>query len=120
MIYLLNLDIYYFQIVFKGRYYNWLLGRPLFKKYPMIFDQNKKIFGFYSKTGEEKDDGEFNNAWIIVIILIIILIGIIIFGIVFYIKYISNKRKQKANELIDDNYDYEPASESNKKTDIIN
>ena len=75
-----NKDIYYFQIVFKGRYYNWLLGRPLFKKYPMIFDQNKKIFGFYSKTGEEKDDGEFNNAWIIVIILIIILIGIIIFG----------------------------------------
>ena len=115
-----NKDIYYFQIVFKGGYYNWLLGRPLFKKYPMIFDQNKKIFGFYSKTGEEKDKGESNKAWIIVIILIIILICIIIFGIVFYIRNISNKRKQKANELIDDNYDYEPASENNKKTDIIN
>ena len=116
----INKDIYYFQIVFKGRYYNWLLGRPLFKKYPMIFDQNKKIFGFYLKTREEKDEEKFNKAWIIVIFLIIILIGIIGFGIVLYIKYISNKRKQKANELIDDNYDYEPSSESNKKTDIIN
>lgn len=110
-----NKDIYYFQIVFKSGYYNWLLGRPLFKKYPMIFDQNKKIFGFYSNTGsgEEKSDGKFHKAWLIVILLSIILICIIIFGIVFYIKYVINKRKQKANELIDDNYDYEPSADIN-------
>ena len=112
-----NKNIYYFQIVFKSGYDDWLLGRPFFKKYPMIFDQNKKIFGFYLK---DKNDGNFNKAWIIVILLSIFLIGIIIFGIVFYIKYISNKRKQKANELIDDNYDYDPTFESSKKTDIIN
>ena len=108
-----NKDTYYFQIVFKFGYYNWLLGRPLFKKYPMVFDQNKKIFGFYSKAGEEKEDKKFNKAWLVVILLSIFLIGIIIFGTVFYIKYISNKRKQKANELIDDNFDYSPDSDIN-------
>ena len=50
-----NDDTYYFQIVFKSGYYNWLLGRPLFKKYHMVFEQKKKIFGFYKEDTMKKE-----------------------------------------------------------------
>lgn len=109
-------DIYYFQIIFQSGYYNWLLGRPLFKKYQMVFEQKKKIFGFY-KSLDEKENKNFPLAWVIVIILIILLICIITVSIVCYIKLFLKQRKKKANELIDDNFEYEPNSESTKNTE---
>ena len=111
-----NEDYYYFQIVFQSGYYNWLLGRPLFKKYPMVFEQNKKIFGFY-KSNNEEENKKISLAWVLVIILIILLICIITVGIVVYIKLISNKRKKKANELIDDNFEYQSKTESTRQSE---
>lgn len=112
-------DIYYFQIVFQIGYYNWVFGRPLFKKYPTVLDQDKKIFGFYTETGDYSNNNNNTNingkkinyiSWILVAILSI---GLIIFGIIFYYKLSNIKRKRKANEL-DDDFDYEPASDNNK------
>ena len=40
---------YYFLIVFKNFKYKWIFGELFFKKYQVIFDKNKKIFGFYTK-----------------------------------------------------------------------
>ena len=109
-----NEDRYYFQIVFKSGYYQWTLGRPMFKKYPMVFDQNKKIFGFYeNKKENESDDNKLSLAWILVIILIVILSCIIAFGVICYFKIKSEKRKKRAAELIDDNYEYKPAQDNN-------
>ncbi len=101
-------NLYYFQIVFKDGFDNWKLGRPLFKKYPTIFDQDKKIFGFYKEKGEyniEENDtngGGLSLAWIMVIILAICLI-VLGFAFVKVLPYI--KRNKRANEL-DDEYDY--------------
>ena len=69
-----NDDIYYFQIIFQYRYYKWLFGRPLFKKYSMVFDQDKKLFGFYTQTGEySNNENKPKKEFFFVFILIIIL-----------------------------------------------
>ena len=121
-------DFYYFQIVFMPGNYKWLFGRPVFKKYPVVFDQDKRIIGFYTQTGEyevqnigDKNDEKtsFPISWILVILLSIILI---ILGITFYLKLPYLKRKKKANEL-DDDFDYQPASENkneNEKNKLFN
>ena len=109
-----NDDTYYFQIVFKSGYYNWLLGRPLFKKYHMVFEQKKKIFGFYKEDTTKKENKKFPLAWLLVIFLVILLICITSIGVVLYIKLILSKRKKKANELIDDNYEYDNNKDSDK------
>ena len=109
-----NTNLYYFQIIFEENFYSWKLGRPLFKKYPAIFDQDKRIFGFYKETGnytvEEKNDtkkeeereGGLSLAWVMVIILSICLIGL---GFAFYKVLPYIKKKKRANEL-DDDYEY--------------
>ena len=123
-------DFYYFQIVFMPGNYRWLFGRPVFKKYPVVFDQDKRIIGFYTETGEyevqnngdkKEEKSNFPISWVLVILLSII---IIILGIAFYLKFPYLKRKKKANEL-DDDFDYQPASESkneneNEKNKLFN
>ena len=121
-----NNDIYYFQIVFDMGSFKWVFGRPLFKKYPTVLDQDKKIFGFYLETGEydvsSTNQNQIHNkininfSWVLVIVLSICLI---VFGIIFYFKFSNFKRKKKANEL-DDDFDYEPASDNNVKNEDNN
>ena len=38
-----NNNLFCFQIIFGREYSTWILGKPLFKKYNMVFDQEKKI-----------------------------------------------------------------------------
>ena len=111
-----NNDLYYFQIIFVDNSYKWIFGRPLFKKYRTVFDQDAKIIGFYTEEGEYKDDiknnDEKNNSSIVLILICILFIlfcCIILLGILFY-KYKNKNRKKKANEL-EDNYDYSPSIE---------
>ena len=76
----------------------WIFGEPFFKKYQIIFDEEKGIIGFYTS----KKKKTFNKSiiyFIVLFIIIFILIGIII-------KMIINKpRKLRANEL-EDQYEY--------------
>ena len=116
-------SLYYFQIIFKNSSNRWVLGRPLFKKYPTVFDQDKKMFGFYLQTGEyEVSDGKNENnlnipwSWILVIVLSII---VIVLGIILYITIPMIKRKKKANEL-DEDFVYEPQNDKNENNKIIN
>jgi hypothetical protein len=109
-----NDDYYYFQIVFQSDYYNWLFGRPLFKKYPMVFNQNAKIFGFYTQTTEnninsEEKNEKSNSSFVSLIIIIVILAICLILLIIAFILYALKKRSRKAYELNDD-YDYNSAS----------
>ena len=128
-------DLYYFQIIFVDNSYKWIFGRPLFKKYRTIFNQDKKIIGFYTETGDYKSEDNKNNSgeknenntislsWILVFILIFLLIFFIIIGILFYNKY-KGSRKKKANELDDDNFDYtstpEVTKDKNQNSSLIN
>ena len=102
-------NYYYFQIIFQENYYdNLKLGLPIFKKYPIIFDQESRTFGFYSETGEYRTPKEKSKkiklalSWILVIILSICLIAL---GIAFFKMLPKIMRKKKANEL-DDDYEY--------------
>ena len=101
-------DRYYFLIIFKGMN-GWVFGKPLFKKYPTIFDQDKKLFGFYIQTGEykvkeETKNSDFNYSLFIIIILAIL---VVVLGALLYkFAWKILPRKKKANELLDDNFEY--------------
>jgi hypothetical protein len=103
---------YKYFLVIENQFFNdnWYLGKPFFKKYPMVFDSDNKIIGLYTKTIENNNSNETDNStsstlvYIIVIIgLVIIVIGLIILLINCYMKL---PRKMRPNELSDDNYDY--------------
>ena len=96
-----NNKIYFLIIFNKYNRDNWILGEIFFKKYQFIFEQDKKIIGFYYK---KKDKNSFFNFNIILNLILIVII--IIFIVIFIYKYLNNnKRKFHANEL-NENYEY--------------
>ena len=111
-------NVIYFLVGFKyennniSDIQNWIMGQPFFSKNILVFDQNNKIIGFYTKTKRP-----FSLTFIILILIIIILILIIISLIFYFYRYIRSHRKIRANEL-DDNYDYFPQNEN--KEGLIN
>ena len=117
-----NPNIYYFQMIFSKTSNRWVLGRPLFKKYPTIFDQDKKIIGFYLHTNDYSSNENINNEekginWSLIIIIFLVIV-IIVLGIILYKVIPLIKRKKKANEL-DEDFDYESHNE-NKDNDNDN
>ena len=117
-------DLYYFQIVFdsNGLYNDWILGKPLFKKYQMVFNQDRKTYGFYVQPFNKlnKNNNIENNnketslkiSWGIVFFLIIISLGLL-YAIHKLIARLP--RKLKANEL-EENFSYE--SNNSKYSEI--
>ena len=114
-----NSNIYYFQIIFTENE-DWIFGKPLFKKYRLIFDQYNKMYGIYYNI-ENKIEIKENNFNIIIIYWIIIIILILCLLIESYFlikKLIIQKRSKRANELKDE-YDYNsPINSSVNKNDI--
>ena len=101
------------------------MGKPLFKKYTTVFDQDKKTIGFYTESKEynisnndtDKQNENQNNplkSWfyLIIIFAAIFLVFSIVLTVLFCKKYPFGKRKIKANEL-DDEYDYRSKKEKN-------
>ena len=117
-------DLYYFQIVFdsNGLYNDWILGKPLFKKYQMVFDQDRKTYGFYvqpfnklnknNNIENNKNETSLKISWGIVFFLIIISLGLL-YAIHKLIARLP--RKLKANEL-EENFSYE--SNNSKYSEI--
>ena len=85
----------------------WILGKLFMKKYQLFFDLDKKIIGLYKNNNYKKDSKKkFNIIYIFVIILVLVVIGL-----TFVIVYLLKKnRKNRANELTDENFDYIPSS----------
>ena len=117
-------DKYYFQIIFNtdGLFHNWVFGKPLFKKYQMVFDQDKKTYGFYLENNFNIINTLPNNiantstkiSWILVVFLLIVSLGLL---------YALHKllpkipRKLKANEL-EENFRYEASNNKSKYSEI--
>ena len=117
-------DKYYFQIIFNtdGLFHNWVFGKPLFKKYQMVFDQDKKTYGFYLENSFNIINTLPNNiantstkiSWILVVFLLIVSLGLL---------YALHKllpkipRKLKANEL-EENFSYEASNTKSKYSEI--
>ena len=102
---------YIFSIVFSTNQINkdshWILGKPFMKKYQLVYDLDRKIIGLY-KNNNKKKKSIINPNTIIYTIILSVLVLIII-GLGFYIFYLFKKpRKNKAFELDDENYEYNP------------
>ena len=101
-----------------------LFGEKFMKKYNFIFRIDQKSIGFIPQINKKKksdkekkqeiidNKNKFQIIWII--ILSALLVGIIL-GILVGKKIWDNKRKKRANELVDEDYEYE-----SKKEEIIN
>ena len=90
---------------------DFILGKPVFKKYPLVFDfvrRSEKI-GFYNNLSFKKKGDNINNinnegkGSSKKLTIILIIIGIIIIGLLIFItnRYCQRPRKQKVNELIE-------------------
>ena len=90
----------YFNKLDKNQFKFWILGKPFIKKYQFIFEQEKRLVGFYQII--ENPISYFNLQVTLICILssIIIILWILVFR---FFKY--KIRKKRINE-IDDIYDY--------------
>ena len=122
----------YFLIIHKVYYVNyWSLGNIFLKKYPFLFDCDKKTISYiniYNSTNITKlkesnieNNIENNKKWFETLLsfckYISIFVGIII-GILIGKKIWDKNRKKRANELIDD-YQYESSENDNKNNKLI-
>ena len=96
-------DSYIFLMTFDSKIpYKLCLGVPFLKKYQFVFDQDKKVIGYFKNLQED-------NVFPISYVLIIILGIILLFLCVIYFKIIHrNNRKIRYNE-IEENFDYIPS-----------
>ena len=130
-------DKYYFLVVFKKNKNSnekemWDLGEPFYKKYTFSINKDANTIGFYIGKGKIQNQNDTNindnknenkikdkNSKLYKIIKYSI--EIIVINILLYIAYyigvtVRERRKKRANELKDDNYEYFP--EKNKNKDI--
>lgn len=119
-----NDDLYYFQIIFK-KTEDWIFGKPLFKKYRLVFDQNNKMYGIYSNIlkgieEEEENKSSFNKE--IIFWIVIISLGIIVFVESYCLikkKCLLQSRNKRPNELKDE-YDYNNPLNSGENKNSLN
>ena len=117
---------YYFYIVFENLGTNiWRIGKPFILKYNFVYNGKSKTLGFYQKKNDSKFEKEKNinnknlklelNALkiFIIIILLIIFISLAVIFAYYLGKQLNLIRKKRANELIDDDFEY-ISSSSNK------
>ena len=97
-------DKYYFLVLMRKGIDIWFLGKPFFKKYQLIFNQDNKVIGFYNY----KKVIPSNFLFYLKIIFIMILILVIVYLTYYIMKNKTmKKKKNKAQELdINDNDDY--------------
>ena len=95
----------------------WIFGKPFFKKYHMTFNQDSKTIGVYTYINYNKSDDSDNTnvptnknkktvLLVCIIIGLIIIIGVLVALLIKF--YFLAPRKKKANELVDDNFEYKP------------
>jgi len=123
--------IYLTVLYFNHLYNDWIVGQMFTSKYNFVFNTDTREIGFYKKVnnvihndntdnnnnsdGNSLINGENRVKMLTIIIIIsscILIIGIVI-GLVIGIKFLKNKRKKRADELIDDEYEYTSKTEDN-------
>ena len=75
---------------------NWVLGEQFLKKYPMSFNNDRKLFGIYQKNLIINKKFEFAYIFILLLLIIIILL------LRFFYKYFKINRKIRVNELYEE------------------
>ena len=96
---------------------SWIFGKPFFKKYHITFNQDSKTIGVYTNINYNRNNETTvpTNKASKIIILVCIIVGLlIIIGVLAFLLvkfYFRNPRKKRANELIDDNFEYKSSDE---------
>ena len=131
---------YYFLVLFKVNNEtnnetkikdNWIFGEPFYKKYNFTLNLDARMIGFYNPNFDFEEDEEIidqkidkrknKNVSLKIILGVLGFIFILFLMILcFYLGMkIKEGRKQRANELKDENYEYIQDNEGGKNT-IIN
>ena len=128
---------YYFLVLFKvypetnntnntNTKENWIMGEPFYKKYYFTLNIDSRMLGFYNPNldYEEEEEITSKNDKKFIFIIGFIIIGFIFFFCLMFLSFylgmqIKKRRKKRANELNEDNYEYLP-EEANEKNKIIN
>lgn len=115
---------YYFLVAFPENiddsyYIHCFLGLPFYQKYRLVFNFDSKTIGFYNNyidegnKGNKGNDGNKSKGKNYIRIIVEVIICFFLIVIAFFIgKIINEKRKKRANELNDENYEY--ISDNNK------
>ena len=99
-LFLKNNNIIYFMMVFNQYTTSfWVFGEIFFRKYEFVFDQDKKIMGFYCNN--ININRKLNNNKSLFIMIIIFILLIIIIMLLLFIKKIYNLKK-KINKYVKD------------------
>ena len=110
MIFLKESGEYIFiKILFQKYGGNWVLGKPFTLKYKFMFNPDIKEIGFYSKDKDKNEEkSNFKKIFILTIVLIGLCIIFVFVGVILGKKIYGLKKKKRANELADDDYEYFP------------
>lgn len=80
--------------------YNWYVGEIFFKKYIIVFNQEKKLIGFYPNFYKEKFNIPISYYFVFLFFISTLILGYLLYKII-----IKKKRRIRANEL-EENIDY--------------
>ena len=126
-----NEETIYFTLISRNEILNnWRFGHIFLKKYFLIFNRDKKSIGYYvhikndDPSDDKKEEGGGKKISTGIIILIVAIVLLIIEGIAAFVcikkcNYCSN-RKKRANELLDDNFEYSTVNGQEKDEKVIN
>ena len=125
----------YFLVVFKKNENNnniWKLGEPFISHFQLTFDQEKKTVGFYNPVmpriknedymkDKNKIINSSDNKNTIIYIIVIFIISVLIFaGFAYFLgKKLNAKRKKKANELNDEDFEYSTSDSINSSENPV-
>ena len=87
----------------------WNIGKPLLKKYQFSFNYDQKKIYFYKdaiKEENKENSGIPVYVFILSIVGVILIMSLVIFLLFKFYFYDKCIRRKRANELIDDNFDY--------------
>ena len=107
----------FIKMLFQEWGRSWTFGKPFSLKYKFVFNPDIKQIGFYPKYKTKKG---LDINWKIVIEIMIIIGLCVIFavlGIILGKKLYGLKRKKRANEMNDDDYEYFSENKKDKDND---
>ena len=111
---------YFFNIIFNTKQNEtWILGKIFLKKFMVMFDLDNQIIEIYNNYEEDQSSNNEslnkNSIGEISLYICIIIALIIITAVLAYLlgKNLNKLRKKRANELLEDNYEYK-ANEENE------
>ena len=123
-LFLENGDFIYFLIYFDSSD-KWKLGKPFLKKYQFSFNYDEKNIYFYQiyPSGNGGDDGDVIDKgiprWVLAVSIVGTFLLVALINFLIFKFYLIGKcfRKKRANELADDDYEYQSKDDEKKETE---